>query len=278
MKTIYVSDLDGTLLDNNAQIAEETAQGLNSLIDRGVLFSLATARTAATVVPMTGAVKINLPVILMNGAAIYDIQSSRYIKIEEVPYSAVQQISRAAKQCGISGFVYTIDNDRLHAWYDKISTPAMREFYKERRTKYNKPFSQVKALDDILGKTAVYFSFLDTEERLSPLYEKIKDIEGIKIEYYKDIYDKERWYLELLSSNASKKSGTDFLRQYTHADRVIGFGDNLNDLPLFSACDECYAVENAHTELKKAANAVIGSNVQNGVVKFVAESLGMELN
>ena len=48
-KSIYISDLDGTLLEPDATLSEETAERLNALIGRGVAFSAATARTWATV-------------------------------------------------------------------------------------------------------------------------------------------------------------------------------------------------------------------------------------
>ena len=49
-RTLYVTDLDGTLLDNNSRISERSVKILNGLVDRGVMFTSATARTPATVV------------------------------------------------------------------------------------------------------------------------------------------------------------------------------------------------------------------------------------
>ena len=77
MKTLYISDLDGTLLNENALLSEDTIQGLNKLIEKGVNFTVATARTNATVVKMLKNVNIQLPVILMNGVTIYDIRNKK---------------------------------------------------------------------------------------------------------------------------------------------------------------------------------------------------------
>jgi hydroxymethylpyrimidine pyrophosphatase-like HAD family hydrolase len=46
-KTLCISDLDGTLLNKNAELSEYTADALNDLIAKGLRFSVATARTAA---------------------------------------------------------------------------------------------------------------------------------------------------------------------------------------------------------------------------------------
>ena len=52
---------------------------------------------------------------------------------------------------------------------------------------------------------------------------------------------------------------------------VISFGDAVNDLPMFEASDECYAVANAVDELKAAATGIIESNVDDGVAKWLLE-------
>jgi hypothetical protein len=48
---------------------------------------------------------------------------------------------------------------------------------------------------------------------------------------------------------------------------------NLNDLPLFRASDERYAVANAKSEVKEQATAVIGSNCEDGVAKWLEENV-----
>ena len=59
------------------------------------------------------------------------------------------------------------------------------------------------------------------------------------------------------------------LRRMTGKSRIVCFGDNLNDLPMFRAADECYAVANAREELKSTATGVIGSNGECGVPAFI---------
>ena len=55
--------------------------------------------------------------------------------------------------------------------------------------------------------------------------------------------------------------------------RLIGFGDSWNDVPLFQACDEGYAVANASDELKQLATAVILSNAEDGVAAHILHHL-----
>ena len=91
--TLYVSDLDGTLLNPEAKISATTADILSRLIaDEGLLFTIATARTPATAVPMTEAIGIRLPMIVMTGAAKWVPIENRYIDTSLLPAEKVAEI------------------------------------------------------------------------------------------------------------------------------------------------------------------------------------------
>ncbi|HBC91681.1 MAG TPA: hypothetical protein DCZ10_01925 [Pelotomaculum sp.] len=77
--------------------------------------------------------------------------------------------------------------------------------------------------------------------------------------------------LEAYSHNASKYNAVNYIRNCFRFETIIGFGDNLNDIPLFNACDECYAVSNAIEQLKEKATGVIADNDSEGVAQFIAE-------
>lgn len=48
MSDLYVSDLDGTLLRSNEVTSKYTNQVINSLVEEGMIFSYATARSLVT--------------------------------------------------------------------------------------------------------------------------------------------------------------------------------------------------------------------------------------
>ena len=58
---------------------------------------------------------------------------------------------------------------------------------------------------------------------------------------------------------------------YINYDKVICFGDNVNDIPMFELADESYATSNAADEIKKIATDVIGSCEEEGVAEFLKE-------
>ena len=97
------------------------------------------------------------------------------------------------------------------------------------------------------------------------------------MEYYRDIYVENHMYLEVSDSRASKYNAAVKLRQSLGFSELRAFGDNLNDLPLFRACDFSYAVANAKDDVKAAADLVVGSNTCDGVANYLAEFCGDEL-
>jgi len=274
MKTLYLTDLDGTLLTSEAILTDFTKEKLNLLYENGVNVSAATARTSATVSGMFSGVKVSVPAILMNGAVMYDITESRYVRTKTFADNARRELLKCVS--GTSGFIYTVDNGRLHTYYERNDTPHSVKFREERERKFGKVFTKVSSFDECFSLGCVYFSTAGEQTELQPLYDKLTSIEGLHIEFYRDIYNESFFYLEVLTEGVSKFAAANELREMYGFDRIIGFGDNLNDLPLFDACDESYAVSNAKEDVKKRANGIIGSNNEDGVVKYILHREGME--
>ncbi len=272
MRTLYISDLDGTLLNGNKEVSEYTVNALNELICKGVHFSVATARTAASVVKILSGININIPVVLMNGVVVYDIQNRKYIKIESIPVETVKNIVYVFNKHSLKGFMYSITGDNLITYYEALNTKALKDFYDERVMKYYKSFEKVDSfLDKVSEGRVIYFALIDKYERLSLVFNSLKKHPDIDMAFYKDIYEGDQWYLEIHSNNASKYNAVKYLCSYCKFDRVIGFGDNLNDIPLFKACDEGYAVSNAVKELMEKATGIIGDNNSDSVARYIYE-------
>ena len=86
--------------------------------------------------------------------------------------------------------------------------------------------------------------------------------------YQKDIYSGAQW-CEILPKDATKANAALQLKAMLGCDKMVVFGDNLNDLSMFQVADERYAVANAVQELKDIANGVIESNDDDGVARWL---------
>jgi hydroxymethylpyrimidine pyrophosphatase-like HAD family hydrolase len=78
-----------------------------------------------------------------------------------------------------------------------------------------------------------------------------------------------------MPQSATKANAIEKLKVITKCDRIVSFGDAINDIPLFSVSDECYAVENAVEELKNIATAVIRSNEEDGVAYWLRKKMSV---
>ena len=75
-----------------------------------------------------------------------------------------------------------------------------------------------------------------------------------------------------MSAKATKANAALQLKNILGCGRLVVFGDNRNDLSMFSVADECYAAANAVPELKEITTAVIGANDNDGVAKWILEN------
>ena len=81
MKTLYVSDLDGTLLQSNERTSDYTNMVINKLTDKGMLFSYATARSLITAKKAAKGINAKIPLIVYNGAFIIDNVTGEILKV-----------------------------------------------------------------------------------------------------------------------------------------------------------------------------------------------------
>lgn len=273
IRQLYITDLDGTLLNKIGYLSEATVQTVNSLIDSGMYFTFATARSVYSAKPLTSALNINVPYILMNGVSIYNPKNNTYIKNEYISPEISVQIINVFRENNLKCFMYRIENEILTAYFTEITSQVMQSFAESRQKNYNKPFVQCRDLADVADCKTVYFTTTGEYEKILPVKNIIETIKGVNYAFYQDTYT-ERYFLEIFSSDASKADGIKYLRNEYGFDRVVCFGDNFNDMAMFREADVKIAVGNAVPELKKLADSIALPNENDGVAKWLAENYG----
>lgn len=273
MSTLYVSDLDGTLLQPDARLSETTVKLLNRAINDGKMFTVATARTPATVSPILENVNLRLPAIVITGAAMWDKHTSRYSDIHHMDRAAVDALLRVYGETETSSFLFTLDDDMIDIYHlNGELLELQRQFMEERKNCPQKRFhidqDGADTLPPDLSKTILFYTMLPDAKAFST-YRLIRDIPGVRAQYYHDIYGPETGILEAFADEATKADAVRTLAARVGADRVVCFGDNINDLPMMAVADVAVAVENALPEVRLAADIVIGPNTDNSVAKFI---------
>lgn len=271
MKTLYISDLDGTLLNSKGELSDYTKKKIAEFQDKNILFSIATARSMVTGKMLLGSLPFSAPVVLMNGVFIYDFTENKAIKYFEIESEPYRKVLELFKEMRLHPNVFTFDGNELSIWCEGVDTPAMEWFFTTRREMLDGRFYKTDSLEHLPQNAApVYFNFFAPKEMLDPIAEKLNSIKDINFAFYPDLYTS-GWLMEIFSVSASKADAMNYVKAYTGADRTVAFGDNLNDIPMLLASDRSVAVSNAVDEVKKIADIIIGENDSDSVVKFIEQ-------
>lgn len=268
MKILYCTDLDGTLLMPDKSISLNSVELLNRLLDAGMLFTVATARSAATAVELLQPLHLTLPGVLLNGALLYDFQKGCYAGCAAIEVEAAHEVLQVLRAHQRPCFLYHLEENEICVQFEQLANEEERRFYQERKGKSYKRFEQVERLTPRTDSPIVYFTMMDTRQRLEPIAEELKAVKGVRAAFYKDNYS-EIYYLEIFSSRASKAAGMQHVARMCGAQRTVAFGDNLNDLEMLRAADLGLVVADGRTEALAQADEVIGNSFENGVARYL---------
>ncbi|MBD5347421.1 MAG: HAD family phosphatase [Bacteroides sp.] len=277
MKTLYISDLDGTLFGSDSRISKETESILTQLPSEK-LFTIATARTPATVdliLPRT--VGPHIPSIVITGAALWHRDEHRYSDVKIMDPQAALKAEEVMLKCSLAPFTYTIDAPggmlytygRIPAGRPRFAplTTAERNFVDERR---NLPLKKI-----LIGKNpGIHPSLLifgiGTMKQVTESADRIKNEIDCSISVYGDVFNPEKGFVEVFAPGVSKGSAALDLKKRIGADRLVVFGDSHNDIAMLSVADTAVVVANANDEVKKNATVITGPNTESSVARFIA--------
>lgn len=270
IKTLYVTDLDGTLLNDRSVISEHSAALLNELSDKGALITFATARTPATVVEIFQGIRLNIPGIVMTGAALYDLSTGRYSDMKFLKKETALQAIEILTESHINEFIYCWRPDNiLHAYHPSEIRNYEQSFYELRRDKSLKKFHlSENPNDQDLSHTLLIFS-MGLRKSLESIAERLTKALGYPVSYYNDIFSPDYGFMEIFGKDVSKAAAILLLKERYNINRVVAVGDNLNDIPMFGVSDVSVAMGNSFEEVKRKADIVIGTNKTDSVVEFI---------
>lgn len=272
MKTLFVSDLDGTLLTAKETVSEYSLRLLNKLIDEdGVLFTYATARSLNSAAKAVWGLRQNLPVILYNGAIIMEPWNGNKLYNSHFTGTVRADIRRILHEYDVWPLVYSfLGNKERVSWLRGRETEGMKRYLSRRAG--DPRLNPVDSPDELKDDEIFYYTYIDAKERTDVLHAVFEKDARFRCIYQQETYQSDYW-LEIMPAGTSKGAAATVLKERLGAEKLVAFGDALNDRELFRAADEAYAVENADEELKKVATAVIGYSEEDSVSKFIRDNL-----
>ncbi len=267
-KTLYVTDMDGTLLAPDSRVSSESAQLITGLSKQGALITVATARPPATVEPLLEDTYTSLPAIVMTGASLWDRRSKTYLRSRYIEQTIAEQIELLSVKYGVNLFQYTIGADGiLDVYHQGEMSEQEIAFVQERESLQYKRFHLSHAHENS-RLTALFFA-MGERDRIFGLADELRQCVNCSVSSYVDIFGEDTGILEVFAPNVSKAEAVQSLAKEIGADKVVVFGDNLNDIPMMQVADVAVAVGNALPEVKAIAHEVIGANASNAVARYI---------
>lgn len=256
---LIVSDMDGTLLNNDSEINGGFYEILERIEKEGILFAVASGRQYYSLLERLKEAKKNTIFIAENGALTMHRGEQRHIRPMEK--QMVHEVIRSVRELGGK---YLILSGKEKAYIEKTDPAFMEQFLKH----YEK-YQVVGDLTKIKNEEYLKLTVCDlsgAEENTYPRLKHFQDELQVKLSG--------KIWVDFTHMQATKGNALKKIQELYGISRqeTMAFGDYLNDLELFDLAAYSYAMENAHEHVKQAAKYRTASNDDRGVER-VLESL-----
>ncbi len=271
---LFVSDLDGTLVDRRARLSAYTRRHLTELLGAGLPFTVASARSVYTIAPILEGLSLELPIVELNGAFITDLKTRQAL----VCHALRPDVAAAVMAWGIEEeappFVCSYVNGSQQLTPPLVLANAGIAWYEASRRDARDP--RLRAAADprgLLEQPIVCLTLVAERARLAPIEAAIiSNFPGqTHTLLYENRYQPGWYWLTVQSHQANKAHAVEHVARLAGVDMatVTVFGDEINDVPMFEVAGRAVAVENAVPELKRIAHEVIGPHDQDSVVRYL---------
>lgn len=253
---LVVTDMDGTLLDDDHTIPQSFWPILERLQRHNVVFAPASGRQLHTLLEQFGPIT-NLSVIAENGTVIY--HEGSIISVTAMPAGTVHDLLDTLEH-GV-----TFDGGVVLCRPDGAFISRSDSAFVSQCTPYYKQLTAVDDLHDYVNDETIkiaIFSFTNAEASILP---HLTNVGGMNI-----AVSGEHW-VDIMSPEANKGTALETLARTLNIpiDETLAFGDYLNDYELLRKAGTSYAMANAHPRVKDIADHIAPTNTDHGVIQIL---------
>ena len=269
---MIVSDLDGTLLDEEKNVSRENYEAIRRALEKNIPFVPATGRSLTS----TPREVINMfdvkHVVCSNGAFIKDLAQDKVIyerHIEKEIIYKVMDIAGEREDVIIDIFSggRAVTEDKSFAKLDTFEMPGpLRKYINDSRYRVRSLTEFMRECNYRVEK--IHFLFKNLEIRAEFL-ERLKKLDDVVVTSALALN------AEINSIGTSKGAALEFLCDYLNINinNVIAFGDGDNDIEMLKAAGLGVAMANDDPEIKNAADLITKTNLENGIADLLSQYL-----
>ena len=275
MKKLFITDLDHTFLHSNQSVSPFSETIWNRKADKALL-SIATARSFSKTHEFLKNLKLNLPLILLDGAMVATSQKE-LISLNTLTKELGDAIIEESSYFGIYPYVIALrDHKSLDESFD--IPPILnyhQKFLIENHYAMDKRVEHKKVIKG--SKDTLKLVYMGEEKILRPLSEHLKKVfaNTIEVKLSPENYMK-CYFLTILHPLSDKADALNVVHEFLGRDKkdTTVFGDSINDIEMFKSAGTSIAVANALDEVKALATIVLKeSNDEDGVAKYLQQTI-----
>lgn len=262
---LIVSDMDGTLLNSQGKVSDETKKAMKNLLEKGMYIAIATGRIYTTARVYAKHLGIVTPIICCNGAVVKNLEDDKKIYGNPISKEDCFKIIDICKENDLYFHFYSEDTI-----YGEKLEYKMLYFSEWAKTLNEEDRIKIKVVEDsreIIEKETIYKFGIQTDDielldYISKLMNKEKNIEARK-----SLSN----MLDLMNKGVSKGNAVKNLAKSLGIKReeIIAIGDNENDISMLEYAGLGVAMGNAEEEVKKVADYVTDTNDNEGVANVI---------
>ena len=261
-------DVDGTLLDPSGALRPAVRDAVMAVQQRGLRVVLCTGRRFRTARPLAQALQLDTPLVVHNGAVVKDLASGQTLQQSYLPIDMYHQTLPLLRRLS-APLVYI---DAFHENVD-ILTESMDHAHPFQRAYLTDQLAHCRIVDDIaspLSHGVILLSIMADGASLQALRLVVEQTLGTRGRVLLVMNKNYQGYiLEILQAGVSKWQALQHLaaQQDIAPEEIIAVGDDHNDLDMIRYAGLGIAMGNAVPEVQAAADAITGSNAEDGLVQ-----------
>ena len=167
---IHTKDLSQ---DHLSQIPSPVLLRLSYLNRDGARICMISEHAPAFFISQFGQIRLNAPMIVMDGAGIYDANENIYLSTSCIPPESSEWLMGKLNSMGVSYFIYTVNKNRNFIYHH--GTMSQEEQKVMQRMK-SSPYRHYLNDDSFDQKDIVYLKIIAREERAERIWRAMKDI------------------------------------------------------------------------------------------------------
>ena len=258
---MLVSDLDGTIGNDEHKISEVNKKAMKELVEAGVIFVLCSGRTPVSLEYVLDQVGIQTDYIVgFNGCSIIDTKTRETLYEQKMDKTNVKDLIKTISDFDVTIGVYMKDNlvyaQREKGLMDRVdrTSPIHYEIHEDLGSEIKEDIHKIILVAD--------------RDELDKVYAKMEPIVKDKC----GMVFTNTNLLEFIPLNGNKGIGLKILAERLNIplSQIVSCGDNYNDIELIETAGLGIAVANAVEPLKKVADKITkNTNNQGGFAEIV---------